>query len=605
MKRLQVLLLRVVLLLVAVGCIAGALLLLLNTYDDFTFRIASGIGQSHKLQKFRELLLTRDRFFLLRIISLISVILTVGMLPFLWKRAVDIPPVPDRLMAYSKSRIKSYISFWQALPMGSKYSTGILFVLILLSRACFVFRFPFHVDERFTYLYFVDKGIAVSMAYYPGPNNHILYTLICNLFNIFITDPVLVMKLPALLIGLGLSVIFWIVVSRYFTYPVALLATALFSFAEPVFYYSMQGRGYALLMLFVLLATHSAIQINRCNKHCFLYFLWFWLGCTLGFYTIPVFLYPFVSLLIFIGLHLLVQREYRTFKRLLLTTVAVSLSVAILYLPVIVFNGWDALAGNSWVSPMPWKEYLPLLPQHMLELASGLWGIFPGGVWLTGLSLLFCLGGVLSKKTAAAARPWMELYLINLTVLLSMSFLQRLLLPVRVLFYLSIYQYVIMAYAGSKIVQSIYTRYQFYFREKQLTNLQKLPRIPYAVRLLGVLFLSLVYIALSVYNFYLITKPGQFPAYQSFDATAQWLFRRQANNIFVNDYDYSLCIRFLYETNGQEIQLYTNQPEPGKPYHYLVIYPGHLFPVQIPLNQYTRVYADGQVIVYKKSADSQ
>jgi hypothetical protein len=309
MKELLVVFVRLGLVFILACCILLTLSLWLYSYEEFTASLFTQIGEHSKLEKFRTLLLTRDRFTLLKIVACISTILAFASLILLWHRTILIHHLSGRIAVYTKSHISRFKSYWQSLPVASQYIILMLFALIALARLFFVFRFPFHVDERFTYLYFINKGIAVSMAYYPGPNNHILYTLICNLFDIFIDDSMLVMKVPALLIGFGLSFTFWLIVSRYFSYPLAIVATTLFSFAEPVFYYSMQGRGYVLLMFFVLIATHSALSITQRSTFSFSSFFWFWLSCTLGFYTIPVFLYPFVGLLVFISLQLLFQRN--------------------------------------------------------------------------------------------------------------------------------------------------------------------------------------------------------------------------------------------------------------------------------------------------------
>lgn len=600
MKAFWVLFIRLGLLFVLTCWITGVLFLYFYSYEEFTAIVFTSVEQNSKLEKFRELLLTRERFFLLRIIALTISILAFVALPFLWKRAVYAIYIPARLAAYIKSYQTRFISFWKGLPTAAKYNACILFLLIIVSRIYFVFRFPFHVDERFTYLYFVNKGIAVSMAYYPGPNNHILYTLICNLFDIFINKPILVMKVPALLIGWMLSVAFWIVVSRFFTYPLALVTTALFSFAEPVFYYSMQGRGYILLMFFVLIATCSAIRIIQYKKYAFEAFFWLWLSCTLGFYTIPIFLYPFVSLLIFVSVQLFIQRKYTLFKPLLFTSAAITGFVLLLYLPVVIFNGPDALTSNTWVIPEPWKEYTSSFLQHLIELASGIWGIFPYGVWLTGISIVFCLGIIVSKQATAEARQWMQVYLINLAVIMSLSFLQRLLLPVRVIFYLSIYQYVVFAYACHQIVQVFYNNFnKVYLKAVHSIRVEKQLYIKSSGLLLAAI-LILGFISLSNYKFQAITAPGQFSLYKSFDATAQWLISHNADNIFVNEYDYSLCIRFLYETSGREIQLDTNQPEPDKQYTYLVIDASRPFPSQLHITHYQQVYRSEEVIIYRR-----
>jgi hypothetical protein len=444
--------------LVLACCILCTLFLYLYPYEAFTAILFKSTGQGVKLEKFRALLLTSERFYILRIIACAGTLVGFATVLFLWKRAGQAEQVLISTTRYVKSRIRKVAAFWQTLPITSRYITLILLGLIFLVRLYFLFRFPFHVDERFTYLYFVDKGLLVSMAYYPGPNNHILFTIICNLFNMFISSPLLVMKLPALLIGLVLSVAFLYVMSRYFAYSVALVITALFSFAEPVFYYSLQGRGYALLMFFVLMATHSVFKIAAESTFYLPHYFWFWLSCTLGFYIIPVFLYPFVALVAFVSVQVLLQRRYTSFRYLVLTSAAVIGSVFLLYLPVIIFNGWHALAGNAWISPVPWKEYLQLLPPHLLEMASGVWGSSPLGLWLTLLSVICCLAMVAARHIGIAGRQWMMLYLIQLAVIISLSCLQRLILPLRVVFYLNIYQHVVLVMICLELARMLINR---------------------------------------------------------------------------------------------------------------------------------------------------
>jgi hypothetical protein len=598
MKGLLAFFIRLALILILAFCLMGTLLLYLSSYEELTAALFNQVGQSGKLEKFRTLLLTRERFYILRLIACAATALTVAAVLWLWRKAEHAAHLLGRANNYFGSRLRRLGSFWQSLPPVSKYITLALFALIFLSRLYFLFRFPFHVDERFTYLYFVHKGLAVSLAYYPGPNNHILYTLICNFFHLFIEDPVMVMKIPALLIGLVLSVSFWLVVSRYVTYPVALVAAALFSFAEPVFYYSLQGRGYALLMLFVLLATHSALNIVRQVKFSFPAYFWFWLSCTLGFYTIPIFLYPFMSLVAFICFHVLLRRKYSSFKYLIFTSAAVALSAFLLYLPVIIFNGWNALAGNAWVSPVPWQEYILLFPQHVWELASGLWGILPMGKWLSIISVILCLVVVCSRQATPSVRQWMWLYLINLAIILGISFFQRLLPPLRVVFYLNIYQYVVLILGCTELVK-LFHKLQDLPARGSNNGPGSLPLVKRVTRIMIAACISLLFAATNIYNFNALTSPDAYTIYDSFDATAQWLYHHNANNIYANEYDYSLCIRFLYETNGREVSIDTNQPEAGREYRYLVIHPSRPYPAQIALSQYRQVYKDREAIIYK------
>jgi hypothetical protein len=602
MKKPWVFIIRLALVSILVCCLAGTFFLYLNSYQDFTAGLFTIIGQSGKLEKFRTLLLTQERFLLLRLVACAVTLLTFLALLYLWHRAKQAEYLLNKTARYIRSRIRQLNDFWQHLPFPYRYITIALFVLILVSRLYFVFRFPFHVDERFTYLYFVHKGLAVSMAYYPGPNNHILFTLICNLFDTFIDNPLLVMKLPALLIGLVLLFAFWFIVSKYLNYLLAIATTALFAFAEPVFYYSLQGRGYALLMLFVLLASHAVIKIANAKTYSFSYHFWFWLSCTLGFYTIPIFLYPFLSLILFASSCLLIRRKHHLFNYLLFTSVGVVVIVSILYLPVIIFNGWKALAGNTWVTPAPWPEFVFTFPQHIQQLASGSWGALLGGEWISLLTVVCSLAIIISKRTDLYTRQWMLLYILNIAVVLGMSLLQRLLLPVRVIYYMNIYQYVVLVLVCTAFINSLGILHKLLVVHKGIEiPLRKQPDMRATnYRPIAFIILCVALACLNICNFNILTSPHNYTLYNSFDATAQWLYQHNANIIFVNDYDYSLCIRFQYETQGREVLIETNQTAASQEYNYLVVYSGAPFPDNFSLASYKQVFEDTIAVIYEK-----
>jgi hypothetical protein len=307
--------------------------------------------------------------------------------------------------------------------------------------------------------------------------------------------------------------------------------------------------------------------------------------------------------MLFASACLLFQRKYRLLKYFLFTSVAVAVAVSLLYLPVIIFNGWNALAGNAWITPASWPEFVLMFPQHIRQLASGLWGVLPGGEWISLLSLFCCLVLIISKHTDLYARQWMLLYVINIAVVLGMVLLQRLLLPVRVIYYMNIYQYVVMILVCTGFINSLALLYKLLVARKGVAmSLRKQPVSKVTnYRPTAFTILSVALACLNVYNFNILTTPGNYTLYDSFDATAQWLYQHNANNIFVSDYDYSLCIRFHYETQGREVLIETNQFAADGQYKYLVLYSGAPLPDKFLSATYNQVFEDSMAVIYEKN----
>jgi hypothetical protein len=555
-----------------------------HSYETFTAQVFGSYQQPDKLEKFRAALLTPERFTLLRICTGLLTGICLLLCIFFWNRYQLVSALWLSVKSYLLQKWVQVRVFQQGLSDAESYTVLFLFAAVLISRLYFLFRVPFHIDERFTYLYFVSKGLGVSMAYYPNPNNHLFFTLICNLAAFFTDNPWLVMKLPALLLGFVLVVVYWAIVRSYFGAIVAILATVLFAFNGSVWYYGLQGRGYSLLMICLLIAIRSLFSILENKEIPLSSFIWLWLSSVLGFYTIPVFIYPFAGMMLFGSLYSISHTHYFAFRNLCLCAIITAISTFILYLPVFVFNGWNAISGNGWVVPMPWNDFLNEIPAHLLSMAENMWGYFPSGQWWLLLIIVYSVGVLIRKTHASITRKWLALFLTCLLTLLMISVAQRVLLFQRLILYLSIFQYLILALIMMDLL-SLLSRKHMYTH----------------FLLTGVCILYIVFNAL---QFYKDTAPDRFDLYDSFDNISSLLYEKQADGIFVNMYEYALCIRFQYETNGRAIQLDSQQINPGNAYHYLVLHKEYSIPPQISLSQYKIIYSDAEAVVYERISQS-
>jgi hypothetical protein len=120
--------------------------------------------------------------------------------------------------------------------------------------------------------------------------------------------------------------------------------------------------------------------------------LLFAIACALGFYTVPVMLYPFVMLVAW-GLTSLQRR------RVAIAAIGAILLTAILYAPVIVVSGLRALLSNPYVQPMPFGEFVRALPAY----AIAVWKSMTAGVPLIIQAMI--LLAVIRKRVAQALLP--------------------------------------------------------------------------------------------------------------------------------------------------------------------------------------------------------
>lgn len=292
------------------------------------------------------------------------------------------------------------LTFYQLLSHTERRVWWGVLVGLLALRTGAAWYVPVHTDEAYSFLFVADHGVLASLSYYPGPNNHVAFSLLCALGNKTGLPPLWAMRLPALCI----AVIFYWAVSamliRRAGFLQGMLAILFFSFTDLGLFYSFHGRGYYLLALCAAVALIALWKYAKGNT---IIYLWvFVLASVTGFYTIPVFLFPFFTWLVFGLLLLRRHRNTHRIQPLMLATMGIALWVLGLYLPIILFNGWEALFANRWVAPMPRPDFWEALPAYALEWLSVGYPNLAVGIWVKGVALgSWVLGAWLTARKGA------------------------------------------------------------------------------------------------------------------------------------------------------------------------------------------------------------
>ena len=226
-------------------------------------------------------------------------------------------------------------------------------------------------DEAYTFIHFASRGFKHILADYSAPNNHIFHTILVGISYRFFGGEPWALRLPAFTAGVLMIPAMYLTSRRFFSSSQALAASALIAVTPSFINYSVNARGYTMLFLFALLLTNFAgILAIRQSKAALIAFTAL---ATLGFYTIPIFLYPMAGISLWVVVTYLVTREPWQMK---LHKMAIFLGICILsivlaiilYSPVIIFgSGLSSLVSNEIVKPLNWSAFLENLDPRMIK----------------------------------------------------------------------------------------------------------------------------------------------------------------------------------------------------------------------------------------------
>jgi hypothetical protein len=363
------------------------------SYDQLVNAILNSFNMQDKILQFKASFFTPVKFLLLK-----SFILLFTLIIFIIVRKAK----EEKILLYAKNIYKGIgetllkvKKLFMELPLLQKIVLALVFTVIIACRIFYFYKFPLFTDEAFSYVYFVSRGFLVSATYYPGPNNHVFYSELCTLTNLFFDDPLLVMRLPSFFVSIVLSFLLFISVKKYYGFLTALFTLVLFSLSENINFYSIQGRGYILLILLILLSGLTLVKYLFDRKEIYLFL--FIIFSALGFYTIPIFLYPFLSFAAFTLLFLIKQKQLQYMPQFVFIFLGIGLLVILLYLPVLLFNSMNTITGSPWV--LPSENFSSELVPYVLKVNDYLWNIKNGfavtiGVMTGSLFFLF-----LNKKS--------------------------------------------------------------------------------------------------------------------------------------------------------------------------------------------------------------
>jgi hypothetical protein len=362
------------------------------------------------------------------------------------------PSTLDHNQLNKQSRFFSLRSTFEHLFLQEKEPLYILLLLGGLTLIGLVLRVlvinrPIAYDEAYTFINFASRPFKHILADYSAPNNHIFHTILVGIvYRLFGGEP-WVLRLPAFIAGALMTPVMYLTARRFFSRPQALAAAALVAVVPVFINYSVNGRGYTILFLLaLLLANFAAILVDRQSKSALIAY-----GSTaaLGFYTIPIFLYPMAGVSLWVAVTYIFNQEpwQSKFRKLAVFVgmcILAGLLTLTLYSPVIIFGtGLSSITGNEFVQSLDWPTFLANLDPRM-ENAWNKWMIGFQPV----IEYLFLGGFLLSlffyRKVSNQKLPLQVFLVLGIVILLV---LQRVTPTPRIWLYLEAF-YLMFAVAG-------------------------------------------------------------------------------------------------------------------------------------------------------------
>jgi len=327
---------------------------------------------------FFEQMVVRLRFFGI-VLFLIGAVLYIG-------RRQALQRVSNMLTSFFSFLRELTQHFNQAIRKEDKIHLCFFFIILLLAitvRLFFLFQ-PIHFDEAFTFTNYASKPLYIGLTSYL-PNNHLFHTVLVRMTYLLFGNRPWIIRLPALFAGILLVPASYMVIRIFYNKHAALLTAGVVASSSVLIEYSVNARGYTMICLnFLLILSLGTYLKHSRNPAAWLLFA---ILCALGFYTIPIMLYPFGIVIVWLFLSTIFKdinlRASDLLKDLFFSLLIVALLTFMLYIPVFAASSLKSVivAGGSW------SDFVAEFPSSLRSV----WNQWNRDIPV-GISFLFVIG---------------------------------------------------------------------------------------------------------------------------------------------------------------------------------------------------------------------
>ena len=222
---------------------------------------------------------------------------------------------------------------------------------IVVSIRIYYLNLPIRNDEAVSFIYFAAKPLFVGLSSYPAPNNHLFNTFLVHMSYLVFGIKLWAIRLPALIAGILLIPIVYLLVATYYNKYAAIIAAALVSSSSLLIEYSTNARGYTILVaIFLIILILEMFLFYKSNSLICLLFICL---ISIGFYTYPIMLFSLLiiasSLIIYSMMNLCKDNRRWFIKQLFITLSFTFIIIVLSYIPVIIVQGIKAIIANDAV----------------------------------------------------------------------------------------------------------------------------------------------------------------------------------------------------------------------------------------------------------------
>lgn len=279
---------------------------------------------------------------------------------------------------------------------------------------------PLGHDEPYMYNAFASRSIWHIVSNYHLPNNHVLLSILIKLSTGLLGNHIWTLRLPTIIAGILMVPAAYFFAKRFYSPETALLSSILVAIFPILVQYSVMARGYIMIGLITLLLFTVGDYV-RTQKNRFAWLLIAVLSA-LGFYTIPIMLFPFGALYIWLFASRVFGDTHSYTPKLnflkywVTSGVGAALITILLYAPIIVYS-FDRFFGNGFIAPVDW-DLFPVTIQTRLRNTWIEWTMsIPPWILLLAISG-FLVALIFHKKFSGQKFPPQLAFLIWIVTLL-------------------------------------------------------------------------------------------------------------------------------------------------------------------------------------------
>ena len=276
-------------------------------------------------------------------------------------------------------------SFWLMILI---FAAGTILRLLRLGE-------PLLHDEAYSMAIWGRSDLLFAISDYHLPNNHVFHTVFLNLIYHHLGKTPQLLRLPVLISGSLLIPAVWLLGKLIYNDYIALTAAGLTAFAPFLVFYSVNARGYELQAFLSVLTVALAVYGLR-KRNIFAWFLLILIS-GLNFFTLPIALYPFGGICLWLFLNVLFftpgknafDSRLQLFKYLIFMGVCVSVLSLLLYVPLLRYSGWDSFFGNIYIGGTESATFGQTMASRLIDNVQAFTETLPKAV------ILFIAAGLL------------------------------------------------------------------------------------------------------------------------------------------------------------------------------------------------------------------